>query len=124
MTPFPSPHLTSLVRKPGAGNPPARFDERGVETEHGRDDVAPAHERAGQQGTQTSTYTTAPHLDSTIDASCVPVAAPSFGGLWGPAVFLFRCDSWWLLDTMLHESVCSRPFLDVIIDGPRVLGHR
>ena len=40
------------------------------------------------------------------------------------SLFLFRCDSWWLLNTMLHESVCSRPFLDVIIDGPRVLGHR
>jgi len=29
-------HLTSLVRKPGAGNPPARFDEQGVEMEHGQ----------------------------------------------------------------------------------------
>ncbi len=48
-------HLTSLVPKPGAGKPPARFDERGVEPEHGRDEVTPATERAGQQGTQTST---------------------------------------------------------------------
>ena len=28
--------------------------------------MTPANERAGQQGTQTSTYTTAPHLDSTF----------------------------------------------------------
>ena len=40
-------HLPSLVRKPGAGNPPARFDERGVETGHGQASEAPADERAG-----------------------------------------------------------------------------
>ena len=40
-----------------------RFDERDLETEHGRASEAPAHERAGQRiGT---TYTTAPGLDST-----------------------------------------------------------
>ena len=36
----PRPHPQSwacfLVREPGAGNPPAGFDERGVETEHGQ----------------------------------------------------------------------------------------
>jgi hypothetical protein len=37
----------SLVRKPGAGKPPARFDERDVETEHGEAREAPATERAG-----------------------------------------------------------------------------
>jgi len=48
-TPFNKP-----CPKAGCGKS-ARFDERGVETEHGRDDVTPATERAGQQGTQTST---------------------------------------------------------------------
>ena len=50
-----SVRVNRLVREPGAGNPPARFDERGVETGHGRDNVTPADERAGQQGKQTST---------------------------------------------------------------------
>jgi hypothetical protein len=36
-----------LVREPGAGNPHAGFDERGVETEHGEALEAPANERAG-----------------------------------------------------------------------------
>src|SRR5205809_4758373 len=36
-----------LVREPDAGNPPVRFDERGVETGHGRAREAPATERAG-----------------------------------------------------------------------------
>ena len=44
-----------LSRKPDAGNPHVRFDERGVETEYGRDRVTLANERASQQGTQTST---------------------------------------------------------------------
>jgi len=39
----------SLVRKPGAGKPPARFDERGVETEHGGASEAPANKRAGNR---------------------------------------------------------------------------
>ena len=39
----------SLVRKPGAGKPPARFDERDVETEHGEASEAPATERAGHR---------------------------------------------------------------------------
>jgi hypothetical protein len=36
-----------LVREPDAGNPPVRFDEREVETEHGEANEAPADERAG-----------------------------------------------------------------------------
>jgi hypothetical protein len=36
-----------LVREPGAGNPHARFDGRGVETGQGRDNEAPATERVG-----------------------------------------------------------------------------
>jgi hypothetical protein len=35
------------VREPDAGNPPVRFDERGVEPEHGRTSEAPATERVG-----------------------------------------------------------------------------
>ena len=36
-----------LVREPDALNGPVRFDERGVETEHGEAIEAPATERAG-----------------------------------------------------------------------------
>ena len=36
-----------------------------METDQGRDDATPADKRACQQGTQTSTQTTAPRLDST-----------------------------------------------------------
>src|SRR5260370_36293052 len=53
----------SLVRRPGAGKPPARFDERDVETEHGEASEAPATERAGNRYAKPKT--TAPHLDST-----------------------------------------------------------
>ena len=53
----------SLVRKPGAGKPHARFDERDVETEHGEASEAPATERAGNRYAKPKT--TAPHLDST-----------------------------------------------------------
>ena len=35
------------VGEPGAANPHVRFDERGVETEHGAASEAPADERAG-----------------------------------------------------------------------------
>ena len=38
-----------LVREPDAGNPPVRFDEREVETEHGEASEAPADERAGNR---------------------------------------------------------------------------
>ena len=37
----------SLLREPDAGNPPVRFDERDVETEHGEASEAPADARAG-----------------------------------------------------------------------------
>ena len=37
----------SLLREPDAGDPPVRFDERDVKTEHGLDNEAPADERAG-----------------------------------------------------------------------------
>src|SRR5262245_38589217 len=36
-----------LVREPDAGNPPVRFDERDVETEHGKATKTPATERVG-----------------------------------------------------------------------------
>ena len=39
----------SLLREPDAGNPPVRFDERDVETEHGSASEAPADERAGNR---------------------------------------------------------------------------
>jgi RNA-directed DNA polymerase len=39
-----------LVRKLDAGKLPVQFDERGVETGHGRDGGTPADERAGEQG--------------------------------------------------------------------------
>jgi hypothetical protein len=44
-----------LVREPDALIGPVRFDERGVETEHGRNGGTPAYERAGNRGKQTST---------------------------------------------------------------------
>ena len=39
----------NLVREPDAGNPHVRFDEREVETEHGRDTEAPTTERVGNR---------------------------------------------------------------------------
>ena len=42
--------VSSLLREPDAGNPHVRFDEREVETEHGRAREAPADERAGRIG--------------------------------------------------------------------------
>ena len=36
-------HYTGLVREPDAGNPPVRFDERGVETEYGHPTMPPRH---------------------------------------------------------------------------------
>ena len=41
--------IMTLVREPDAGNPPVRFDERGVETKHGQVSEAPADERAGNR---------------------------------------------------------------------------
>jgi hypothetical protein len=43
----------NLVREPDAGNPHVRFDEREVETEHGRASEAPANERTGKPIGQT-----------------------------------------------------------------------
>jgi len=56
----------NFLREPDAGNPPVRFDERDVETEHGGAREAPANERAGQR--ICLAYTTAPHLDSTRES--------------------------------------------------------
>ena len=44
---FPWEQACVLVREPGAGKPPAGFDERGVETGHGEASEAPADGRAG-----------------------------------------------------------------------------
>ena len=38
-----------LVREPGAGNPHAGFDERGVETEQGEANEAPADRKGREQ---------------------------------------------------------------------------
>jgi hypothetical protein len=46
---FPWAKAWSLVREPDAGNPPVRFDERDVETEHDRDIEAPATKRVGNR---------------------------------------------------------------------------
>ncbi len=39
----------NLVRDPDAGNPHVRFDEREVETEHGKASEAPTTERVGNR---------------------------------------------------------------------------
>ncbi len=39
----------SLLREPDAANPQVRFDERGVETEHGGASEAPTDERVGNR---------------------------------------------------------------------------
>ena len=39
----------SLLREPDAANPHVRFDERGVETEHGGVSEAPTDERVGNR---------------------------------------------------------------------------
>jgi len=39
----------NLVREPDAGNPHVRFDEREVETGHGKASEAPANERVGNR---------------------------------------------------------------------------
>ena len=53
------------VRELDAANPHVQFDEREVETEHGRDNVAPLGKPDGKQRTQTLALTTALSLDST-----------------------------------------------------------
>ena len=56
--------LANLVGEPDAGNPHVRFDERGVETEHGG--ILGHRQPKGPVNTQGHTYTTAPLLDSTL----------------------------------------------------------
>jgi hypothetical protein len=46
---FPWARARLLVRKPDAGNPHVRFDEREVETEYGEASEAPATERVGNR---------------------------------------------------------------------------
>ena len=51
------------VGEPDAGNPPVRFDEREVETEHGMRLLR--HRRGNPETEYVEAYTTAPPLDST-----------------------------------------------------------
>ena len=53
----------NLVREPDAGNPPVRFDEREVETEHGMRLLR--HRRGNPDPEYVAAYPTAPPLDST-----------------------------------------------------------
>ena len=53
----------TLVREPDAGNPPVRFDEREVETEHGMRLLR--HKRGNPDTEYAEAYPTAPPLDST-----------------------------------------------------------
>jgi hypothetical protein len=63
-----------LVREPDAGNPPVRFDEREVETEHGMRLLR--HSRGNPETEYVEAYPTAPPLDSTASAGC-PHCLPS-----------------------------------------------
>ena len=54
----------NLVREPDAGNPPVRFDEREVETEHGMRLLR--HRRGNPDPDYAEAYPTAPPLDSTL----------------------------------------------------------
>jgi len=54
----------TLVREPDAGNPPVRFDEREVETEHGMRLLR--HSRGNPETDYVEAYPTAPPLDSTL----------------------------------------------------------
>ncbi len=53
----------TLVREPDAGNPPVRFDEREVETEHGMRLLR--HRRGNPDPEYVEASPTAPPLDST-----------------------------------------------------------
>jgi hypothetical protein len=53
----------NLAREPDAGNPPVRFDEREVETEHGMRLLR--HSRGNPETDYVEAYPTAPPLDST-----------------------------------------------------------
>jgi hypothetical protein len=56
--------IMTLVREPDAGNPPVRFDEREVETEHG---MRPVRHRPGNPAPEYGeTCPTAPLLNSTV----------------------------------------------------------
>ncbi len=57
----------NLVREPDAGNPPVRFDEREVETEHGMRLLR--HKRGNPDPEYVEAYPTAPPLDSTLPAA-------------------------------------------------------
>jgi hypothetical protein len=64
----------NLVREPDAVNPPVRFDEREVETEHGMRLLR--HKRGNPETEYAEAYPTAPPLDSTARSpSPVAVAA-------------------------------------------------
>jgi len=67
----------NLVREPDAGNPPVRFDEREVETEHGMRLLR--HRRGNPDPEYAEAYPTAPPLDSTRNTP-VP-GIPRTGGL-------------------------------------------
>jgi len=54
----------TLVREPDAGNPPVRFDEREVETEHGMRLLR--HRRRNPDPEYVEAYPTAPPLDSPL----------------------------------------------------------
>ena len=56
--------MRPLVREPGAANPHARFDERGVET--GQGELLRHWQTKGPDDTHGFTYTTAPLLESTF----------------------------------------------------------
>ena len=65
----------NLVREPDAGNPPVRFDEREVETEHGMRLLR--HRRGNPDTEYVEAYPTAPPLDSTLLSPFCPRS--SFG---------------------------------------------
>jgi len=70
----------NLVREPDAGNPPVRFDEREVETEHGMRLLR--HRRGNPDPEYVEAYPTAPPLDSTVLRSN-RLAAANCAGYYG-----------------------------------------
>ncbi len=85
----------NLVREPDAGNPPVRFDEREVETEHGMRLVR--HRRGNPDPEYAEAYPTAPPLDSTLFVRDKWVTVPYSGGdfcsgLLEPAVMFHDVD--------------------------------
>jgi len=65
----------NLVREPDAGNPPVRFDEREVETEHGMRLLR--HRRGNPDPDYVEAYPTAPPLDSTRNYPELPPDLPA-----------------------------------------------